>query len=138
MRLARRLSLLLGLLLPAQEALANDLPLTVAVVDAEGAPIPTAAVRHPDERDRHHVNARNGAWTASVLYLPDGTEIAFAPGLVLTLDVSAPGYQTQKVTYAMRKRRNRVTVTLAPIDAKLDLDEMEEPVIHMGRDVPLE
>lgn len=108
----------------------------VTVVDVEGKPISTAVVRHPEEADRHRVNSLTGVWEGNVLYLPDGSELVFTPGTTLTLEVSAPGYMTQIIQYDIRKRRNRIEVTL-PV---LELDEtgIEEPLIQFGRDKPLE
>lgn len=121
-------------------AVAGELGLdvTVVVLDAKGAPIPTAVVRHPEEADRHRVNTSNGEWTGDVLYLPDGSEVIFTKGMLLTLEVSAPGYITQKVTYEIRKRKNRVTVALEPMAVLLEDDEMDEPVIGFGRDKPID
>jgi hypothetical protein len=104
----------------------------VVVSDEEGAPIATAVVRHPDEADRHRVNAVDGSWEASVLYMPDGTELVFQPGLALRLEVSAPGYMTQVLQYDVRKRNNKVQVTLSKLE--LENEEIEEPVIQFGRE----
>jgi len=116
----------------------EGVPITVYVLDEAGKPIPTAVVRHPDEQDRHRVNTSTGAWTGSVLYLPDGSEIFFEKGMILELEVSAPGYVTSKVVYQVRKRKNKVTVQLKKMDVILEDDEMEDPVIQFGRDKPIE
>jgi len=108
----------------------------VVVSDEEGAPVSTAVVRHPDEADRHRVNAVDGSWEASVLYMPDGTELVFQPGLVLRLEVSAPGYMTQVLQYDVRKRNNKISVTLSKLE--LESEEIEEPVLQFGRDRPRE
>ena len=123
------------------EALADDkeddgVPVTVVVVDDAGKAIPTAVVRHPDEQDRHRVNALNGEWTGSVLYLPDGTEMVFTPGMSITLEVSAPGYMTKIVNYDIRKRKNRVQVALPVL--VVDESGIEEPIITFGRDKPID
>ncbi len=121
-------------------AFAQDVgvPITVYVLDEEENPVPTAVVRHPDEADRHRVNTSTGAWTGSVLYLPDGSEIVFEKGMILTLEISAPGYQTEKIMYSIRKRKNKVTVNLKKMDVILDDEEMEDPVIQFGRDTPID
>jgi hypothetical protein len=106
----------------------------VVVTDTEGAPLATAVVRHPDESDRHRVNSVDGSWEASILYMPDGTEMIFTPGMDLRLEVSAPGYVTQIVQYNVRKRNNKIPVELAPLE--LQTEEIEEPVIQFGRDKP--
>jgi hypothetical protein len=109
-------------------------PVTVRVLDIEGAPVPTAVIRHPDEADRRRVNAVTGEWTGSVLYLPDGSEMIFTPGITLTLEISAPGYMTQIIQYDVRKRGNKVEITLPQLD--LDDVDVEEPLIQFGRDKP--
>jgi len=114
------------------------IPLEVQVVDKEsGEPIKTAKVRNPQEKEPHPVNADNGIWKGDVLYLPDGTEVFFEKGMVLTFEISAPSYMTTKVDYVMRKRKNRILVELEKM--KLDLEDIEEddPVIQFGRDKPI-
>ena len=108
----------------------------VVVRDDAKTPIATAVVRHPQEADRHRVNAVDGSWEASVLYMPDGTELRFTAGMTLNLEISAPGYTTQVLTYQVRKRRNLVDVTLPKIDT--DDSQIEEPTISFGRDEPRE
>lgn len=114
----------------------DGVPVTIVVVDDAGKAIPTAVVRHPDEQDRHRVNALNGEWTGSVLYLPDGTEMVFTPGMSITLEVSAPGYMTKIVNYDIRKRKNRVLVALPVL--VVDESGIEEPIITFGRDKPID
>ena len=112
----------------------DGVPVKVFVVDPEGKPISTAVVRHPDEADRHRVNAETGHWEGSVLYLPDGSELQFNPGISLQLEVSAPGYMTRVVAYDVKKRRNQFPVELNKMSLK-DSD-FEEPIIQFGRDKP--
>lgn len=132
-------ALMLGVLLTTQALAADDLgvPVSVTVLDVAGAPIPTASVRNPEEADRHSVNRETGTWTGNVLYLPDGSEIVFEAGLVLELEISAPGYISQKVTYQVRKRKNRVTVNLEEMDLTEDTDE-PDIIIQPGRDKPID
>lgn len=106
----------------------------VQVLDDAGLPIPTAVIRHPEEADRHRVNSVDGTWDEEVLYLPDGSEMIFKPGMILVLEVSAPGYETKVIQYQVRRKRNNVKVDLA----KLQLDEevVEEPMMSFGRDTP--
>lgn len=120
----------------AKKSDSGGVPVQVTVLDEEGKPIPAAVIRHPDEADRHRVNAMTGVWEADVLYLPDGSEMVFTPGMSITLEVSAPGYVTNIVQYDVRKRRNRIEVTLS----KLVVDEtnIDEPLIQFGRDKPRE
>ena len=112
----------------------EGVPVTVVVLDVEGNPVPTAVIRHPDEADRRRVNAVTGEWTGQVLYLPDGSEMIFTPGMSLTLEISAPGFMTQIIQYDIRKRGNKVEIILPQID--LDEDDVEEPLIQFGRDKP--
>ncbi len=129
-----------SLLSTASPALAKSadegVPVRVVVRDDAKTPIATAVVRHPQEADRHRVNAVDGSWEASVLYMPDGTELRFTAGMTLNLEISAPGYTTQVLTYQVRKRRNLVDVTLPKIDT--DDSQIEEPTISFGRDEPRE
>jgi len=139
----RNLSLLalgLGLFAAAPVAAADELgvPVTVVVVDIEENPIPTAVVRHVEEKERHPVNTTTGAWVASVLYLADGTELMFEKGMVLQLEVSAPNFLNESVTYQVRRRRNKFTVTLQAMDLGNDPGEGGDPVIQFGRDKPLD
>lgn len=108
----------------------------VCVVDAASAPIPTAIVRHPQEADRHRVNASDGCYPASSIYTPDGTEIRFTAGMDLTLEISAPGYQTEVITYQVRKRKNNVLLTLQAIE--MSEENIEEPIITFKQDKPRE
>ncbi len=129
---------LLALLLPAT-ALAKKnkgegVPVKVIVTTESGEPISTAVIRHPAEADRHRVNSVDGSWEASVLYLPDGSELVFEPGITLDLEISAPGYMTQLIMYNVRKRNNKFTIALSRLE--LESEEIEEPVIQFGRDRP--
>ncbi len=112
----------------------EGVPVTVKVLDEVGEAIPTAVIRHPEEADRHRVNSITGEWTAPVLYLPDGGELIFTPGMTLRLEVSAPGYMTQIIQYDIRKRRNRIEVTLSELE--MDEEDIDEPLIQFGRDKP--
>lgn len=109
----------------------------VYVVDADKKAIPTGVVRHPDEADRHRVNFQDGSWKASSLYMPDGSELRFTPGMDLTLEVSAPGYQTEVVIYQVRKTRNVVEVALQLIPESSE-GTIEEPIITFKQDKPRE
>ena len=106
----------------------------VQVLDDVGSPIPTAVIRHPDEADRHRVNSVDGTWDEEVLYLPDGSELTFKPGMILVLEVSAPGYETKVIQYQVRRKRNNVKVDLAKL--QLDDEVLEEPMMSFGRDTP--
>lgn len=124
----------------ATPAFADDpgIPVTVRVLDNAGMPIPTAVVRHPKEEDRHRVNTELGTWTGSVLYLPDGTELIFDKGMILEFEVSAPGYQNQRVSYEMRKRKNEFDVVLEKMDIDMSDEDPEDIVIQFGRDKPID
>lgn len=112
---------------------------TVRVVDATSrAPIATAVVRHPAEQDRHRVNAVSGEWVGNILYLPDGSELPFTKGLQLDLEVSAPGYVSQRVTYEVRKARNEVEVGLDKLALDLREDDAPDVMIQFATDRPRE
>ena len=111
-------------------------PVRVTVLDATGAPVSTAVVRHPKEADRHRVNAATGEWEASALYLPDGSGLPFVPGTTLEREVSAPGYLTRVVEHEIKKKKNRIDVVLEAID--LDAPDDGEPILEFDRDVPRE
>jgi hypothetical protein len=108
----------------------------ITVLDVEGEPIPTAVVRHPDEADRRRVNSVTGVWEDSILYLPDGSELRFVPGMTLTFEISAPGYITYVASYDVRKRNNKLEIALQPME--IEEEEIEEPLIQFGRDKPRE
>ena len=138
---ARKLmaSILVAALLAPGSALAKKnkgegVAVKVIVTAESGDPVSTAVIRHPDEADRHRVNAVDGSWEASVLYMPDGTEMVFEPGVTLRLEISAPGYMTQVIQYDVRKRNNKIPVSLSLLE--LESEEIEEPVIQFGRDRP--
>jgi hypothetical protein len=132
-------SLMVAALLIPGSALAkkkkgDGVAVKVIVTAESGDPVSTAVIRHPDEADRHRVNAVDGSWEASVLYMPDGTEMVFEPGVTLRLEISAPGYMTQVIQYDVRKRNNKIPVSLSLLE--LESEEIEEPVIQFGRDRP--
>ena len=134
-------ALIFGALLAPASAIAKrnkdgGTPVKVIVTDDTGEPVATAVIRHPDESDRHRVNAVDGSWETSVLYMPDGSELTFEPGLALRLEISAPGFMTQVIQYDVRKRNNKIPVTLSRLE--LESEEIEEPVIQFGRDRPPE
>jgi hypothetical protein len=110
----------------------DGVPLKVYVLNGTGDPIPTAVVRHPDEADRHRVNAATGHWEGSVLYMEDGSELIFMPNTTIQLEVSAPGFLTKVIQYDIKKRRNQFDVQLDQLSLKED--EFEEPIIQFGHD----
>lgn len=120
----------------AKDKESPGVPVRVIVKDVAGGPIQTAVIRHPQEQDRHRVNAVDGSWEASALYLPDGTELRFTSGMTLELEISAPGYMTQVFQYQVRKRKNVVEIVLPKIE--MSDTNIEEPVISFGRDEPRE
>lgn len=126
----------------SSSALAGDeegVPVTVEVLDEMGLPIATAVVRHPDETFRHRVNAEDGRWSNSHLYLPNGDELTFEKGMTVQFEVSAPGYNNRFVEYIVRKRKNVLTVVLSKMELDLSEDEdMDDPVIQFGRDKPID
>lgn len=134
--LAFVLALFAGSAHAADKKEVEGVPVRVIVLDADRKPISTAVVRHPQEADRHRVNSVDGSWEASVLYMPDGSELRFTPGMTLELEISAPGYMTQVFQYQVRKRKNVVELSLPKIE--MDDTTIEDPVISFGRDLPRE
>jgi len=110
----------------------DGVPVKVFVEGPDGKPIPTAVVRHPDEADRHRVNAATGHWEGSVLYMEDGSELVFMPNTTIQLEVSAPGFLTKVIQYDIKKRRNQFPVRLDKLSLKDD--EFDEPIIQFGQD----
>jgi len=131
-----------ALLVGSSAALADDvgIEVTVQVTDKEtGEPVKTAVVRHPAEQDRHRVNTETGKWKTSVLYLPNGDEIVFEKGMELEFEISAPGYQNERISYIVRKRKNVAVAYLTKMDFDMESeDEMDDPVIQFGRDKPID
>ena len=130
----------LALAIPSSVRAGDDeegVPVKVVVTDPDGQPIPTAVVRQPQEADRHRVNTFDGSWETSVLYLPDGTEMKFAKGMELELEISAPGFVNQRIKYLIRKRKNVITVTLAKMELNEEQED-EDVVIQFGRDKPID
>jgi len=135
----------LALLLAAPgSALAGDsdgdevegIPLVVTVVDGTtGLPIPFAAVRETQEKELHPVNRKTGQFATTMLYPSYNEEIPLQKGMELTLEVTAANYAPRKVTYVMRKRKNKVMVELEPM--VVDPNWGEEPVWQFGRDKPI-
>jgi hypothetical protein len=126
-------------LMGSASAAEDGIPVTVAVLDETGIPIPTAVVRHPKEADRHRVNTETGSWTAEILYMPNGDELVFLKNMELEFEVSAPGYENQFVKYIVRKRKNIITVTLVKMTFEDASDEEDdEIIIQFGRDKPLD
>ena len=106
------------------------------VLDEADAPIPTAVIRHPEEADRHRVNSVDGTWDDEVLYMPDGSELVFAPGMILVFEISAPGYETVVIQYQVRRRKNFLKVHLKKLE--FEDETIEEPMMSFGRDTPRE
>jgi hypothetical protein len=123
---------------PEVQAKTRDVPVTLAVQDPTGAPIPTAHIRHPEEALLHDVNHETGRWSASAIYLEDGTRVAFENKQDLTFEISAPGYQSSLVQFRLRKRLNQVRVTLVPIDFTTDPEAEDEPFISFHRSIPID
>lgn len=89
--------------------------LWVHVTDVEGNVVPTARIRFVDEQDTHRVHSETGMWTASMLYLPDGTERYFQRGDDFAMHVWAPGYGiTRSRFYYGKRRKMTIRVTLFP------------------------
>ncbi len=126
------ISVVLGLGCATTKSSGEGVPVRINVEDDKGNPIPTAVVRHPQEGERNRVNAATGHWESSVLYLPDGSELQFKPNTSLSLEISAPGYETARIEYDIKRRGNEFDVELKPLNLKAS--DFEEPIIQFGRD----
>jgi hypothetical protein len=139
--LIRAAMVLLGLVAlgcAATGAVGNSgVPVHVTVLDETGRPIPTAVIRHPSEAERHRVNSVDGSWEEEVLYLPDGTPLVFKPGMLLDLEISAPGYISKTIQYEIVKRKNFIRIQLVRLRLDAD-DDLDEPELGFGRDRPIE
>ena len=133
-----------GLIAPSGAAAADrdeEISVTIQVLDERTkAPIPTAAIRHVPEPDRHPVNAETGAWSDSAFTGPEGEVQPFGAGMRPTVDVSAPGYITRTIDYKVRKRasKNVITVLLAPQALTVEASEIEGIGIQFKVDKPLD
>lgn len=120
-------------------ALAGDgIPVSVKVVDANGEPITSAVVRHPEEKERHRVNMETGIWTGEAIYLPDGSELLFDKKMTLEFEVSAPGYQNKSFSYLVKKRKNLAVVALDELEVNVDVESEQDsgPMIGFKHDKP--
>lgn len=114
----------------------EGIPLVVTVVDAEtGAPIPFAAVREQQEKELHGVNRETGQFATTMLYPSYNDEIVLQKGMELVLEVTAAGYEPQKVAYVMRGKRNKVLVPLHKMVIPANIGD--EPVTPFKRDLPV-
>lgn len=120
-------------------AMAEDgIPVQIAVVDEQGNPIKSAVVRNIEEKARHRVNMETGVWEGEAIYLLDGTEKLFQKKMILTFEVSAPGYTMERMSYEVKKRKNYTTVTLAKLKFEDDDEEELGPGIQFKHDRPRE
>lgn len=118
-------------------AFAQDLraDITVHVLDLEGRAIPSAYVRHPEERELHRVNADNGTWKTDAFYF-EGDQVAYVErGQTVRLEISAPGYRNAELTFLVRRKHNRVRVKLEPMTLR---EDTEDPLVEFGRDRPFD
>ncbi|MEQ1571370.1 MAG: hypothetical protein ABMA64_37425 [Myxococcota bacterium] len=117
----------------------EGLEVRLRVIDAAtGLPVPTAVIRHPTEQNRHRVNTVSGEWAGTMLYLPDGSELRFARGVHLELEVSAPGYVNQRLAYVVRRRKNIVDVPMVALEVDLARDAPDDVIIQFATDDPID
>ena len=131
------IALLFVLAPSAADAAKDRIPVAVRVVDVSGNPVPTAIVRSSLEDERHRVNTVTAEWETSTLYAETGEEIPFKPGMSFEFEISAPGYQSQKIAITLQKRKNNFTVVLD----RIVIPEEEDPnevQIEFDRDLPIE
>lgn len=132
------LLLLAGTVANANKSSVQDegIPLVVSVVDAKtGLPIPFASVREQQEKELHPVNRKTGQFATTMLYPSYNDEIVLTKGMELVLEITAPNYQPTRVDYVMRRRKNKVLVSLEPMDIPANIGD--EPVWQFGRDKPI-
>ncbi len=132
---------MLGLLLSFAFAQDRGIPVTVVVQDVEGAPIPSAQIRHLEEDQKHRVNTEDASWTADVIYLAGGEPLVFRKKMRLPLEVTAPGFRSRTVELLVRKKpsKNRLVVRLERLDLQVDQTLQESgPSIGFRRDKPLD
>lgn len=115
----------------------GGVPVRVEVTDLLGMPVSTAVVQSPVEDVRHEVNKVDGSWEGTKIYTKDGAEVVFAPGLELSLAVSAPGYRTADVHYLVRKRKNVLVVALETLPATSS-DPRVDPAVGFDHDDPID
>ena len=123
--------LLIASVMSTTPATANEADakiVTVTVKDSAGAPISNAWVRLPQTEGRRMVD-EVGKWQAKSLYEMDGGERFFMKGDVLDFTISAPGYTSRSVAYEVQKRRNLITVQLAPMTVSITDDENDEDLM---------
>ena len=70
--------------------------------------------------------------------MKDGSELVFQKDLILSFEVSAPGYVNESVTYQVRKRKNVIQVFLKEMSFEEEVDEDEVPRPEFVRDRPLD
>lgn len=115
------------------------IPITVVVVDPSGEPIPSAQIRHPDEKAKHRVNVDDGSWTSDAVYLASGEELVFTKKLALPLEVSAPGYVSQSTEVVVNKKakKNTFVVELRKLEIGVDTSASDGgPSIGFKHDKP--
>ena len=138
---------LIGMLLASEAASAKDkaskpvdkMAVSVTVVSPDGEPLGNAMVRIPDTEGRRDVTPATGTWETDMLYRLDGSEFFFTKGTVLDLTITAPGYEAVNVAWTVRKRKNGITVTLAPLpaDAKPTTED-DELMIQWFKRTPVD
>lgn len=123
---------------PSSEAEEDEgIPLVITVVDAvTGKPIPFATVRETQEKELKMVERASGQISMSKLYPSYNDHIPLTKGMELKIEVTAAAYQPVTIAYTMRKRRNRVLVSLSPME--IEANYGSEPVFQFGRDRPLD
>ncbi|TVQ93915.1 MAG: hypothetical protein EA397_03310 [Deltaproteobacteria bacterium] len=138
-----RLLLALLLTLPAlagpkeSEGEIEGIPLVITIIDGKtGKPIPFATVRETQERQLKMVERASGQISMSKLYPSYNDEIPLTRGMELNIEVTAAAYEPKLVTYTMRRRRNRVLVSLEPME--IEANYGSEPQLQFGRDKPLD
>lgn len=94
-------------------------PVTIRIVDEQGATLPNATVRVPGTEGKRRVT-RIGEWTESMLYTIEGDEFVFRKSEFVEFHIAAPEYHARSIKYKVRGRMNYVEVALKRMPPPLE------------------
>ena len=106
--------------------------ITITVMDAEGAPIPQAVIKHSKASQPSRVNSVTGTWNDSESIDSNGEIHKFLPGNTEEFSISASGYMTQVAQYDVRKRNNVIEIQLEKME--IIAPNLDDTIIPFGRD----
>jgi hypothetical protein len=115
----------------------EGIPLVITVLDAvTGRPIPFATVRETQEKTLKMVERATGRIVLTRLEPSYNDAVPLTKGMELTLEVTAAAYEPLTVDWRMKKRNNKLIVTMKPM--KIPANIGSDPIIQFGRDRPLD